>query len=236
MARVLLMRPLEDAIPMEKYLSSKGVSCCLYPLFKPHFFPISPLKNPQALIITSKNAIRSLEKYEELKEIPLYAVGDKTAELAKQKGFLNVSTGSGTGEELIKLIIEKTQRNAGILWHLGGEKKKGNIVESLKKAGFQAEEQIVYSIEDATDFPLPLYKELENHAISHVTFCSPRTTAIFLDLLKQKKLEKITPYMTCLCLSQEVAEKASALSWEKIWISPRPQVIDLMGYFDEKRQ
>ena len=285
MTRVLLMRPLEDALPMAKTLRAKGIEISHHPIFQLHFLPLPLLKNPQALIITSKNAIRALlqqpfdsthsvsfprrresieylfcsnrlldprlrgddnfnrqldsvrvvEQYDELKKIPLYVVGDKTAELAKQTGFLNVSSASGTSQELIQLMIKTAQRDKGMLWHLSGEKVKGNIVESLETAGFEAKRQIVYSIEDAMDLPPSLDDELKNQTISHVIFCSPRTTTVFVNLLKKKKLEKMTCQMICLCLSQDIGEKALSLKWKKLWISPRPNMNDLMGYFDEEK-
>lgn len=235
MPHVLLIRPLEDVTLMAEILKSKGIETSHYPLFKPHFLPLPPLKKPQALIITSKNAIRALQAYKYLKEIPLYVVGDKTAELAKQAGFLNVSSASGTSQELVKLIIKTAQRDKGILWHLSGEKVKGNMIESLKIAGFEAKRKIVYSIEDATDLPASLCMQLQNQIISHVIFCSPRTTTVFINLLKKKKIEKSTCQMISLCLSQDIGENALGLKWKKLWISPKPTIKDLMGYFDEEK-
>ncbi len=94
MLRILLIRPLEDALPIAGILASKGVESLLYPLFRAHFLPIPPLKTPQALIITSKNALRAAAAYDMLKKIPLYVVGDQTARLAQVQGFF---AGAGAG-------------------------------------------------------------------------------------------------------------------------------------------
>jgi len=228
---VLLIRPLEDALPMATILKSKNIEFSHYPLFTPYVLPIPPLDNPQALIITSKNAIRALDEYEDLKKIPLYAVGDKTAELAKKTGFSNIFSAAGTSQELIKLILKTGQRDKGILWHLSGETIRGNIVESLNFAGFEAKRQIVYRIEDIVTLPSSLLTELNNHFISHVIFCSPRTTTVFVSLLKNKKLEKIACKITALCLSQDIGKQASDLKWKKLWISPKPNLNVLMSYF-----
>lgn len=235
MTRVLIMRPTEDALPMLTLLESKGIKCSHYPLFKPHFLPLSPLKNPQALIITSKNAIRAIEGYENIKQIPLYAVGDKTAELAKQKGFLNVLSASGTSQDLIKFVIKNAQPENGILWHLSGEVVKGNIVESLKIEGFEIQNQVVYCLEDVIDLPASLFDELTNDRISHVIFSSSRTTTLFMSLLKKKKLDKKACHIISLCLSQDIGKQALDLKWKKVWISPKPSINDLMGYFNEEK-
>lgn len=235
MRRVLLIRPLEDALPMIVVLRSKGIEVSHYPLFQPHYLPVSLLENPQALIITSKNALRALKNQEEFKNLPLYVVGDKTAELAQKLGFSSVLNASGTTQELIQLISNTAKKEDGILWHLSGEIVKGSMIDTLKNAGFEAERKIVYYIKDAVDLPPALYMELQNQHISHIIFCSPRTTTVFVNLLKKNNLEKITCQMVLLCLSQEIVKKALILKWRKLWVSPQPNLKALMGYFDEER-
>ncbi len=234
MYHVLIIRSLKDAVPMEMALRSKGIEVSHYPLFNPQFFPIPPLNNPQALIVTSKNAIRALAGYDTLKQIPLYAVGDQTGEFAKHSGFFNVLSASGTSEELIQLIVKTERQGKGILWHLSGEHAQGNIIEALTLAGLEAKQQVVYRIEDAIELPQSLCREIKNHSISHVFFCSPRTTSLFINLLKKKRLAKNACHIISLCLSEDVKEKALGVNWRKVWISPRPSINDLMGYFDEE--
>jgi uroporphyrinogen-III synthase len=167
MRRVLLIRPLEDALPLANILKSKGVESLLHPLFEPRFLPLPLLKTPQALIITSKNALRALEGYEELKKIPLYVVGDQTADLAQVNGFLNVFSASGTTQELTKLILCHAHPEKGVLYHLAGEVVKGNIVHELNFRGFEAERHIVYHIQEAENLSEPLLND------PHYVFFSP---------------------------------------------------------------
>ena len=234
MRRVLLIRQIEEALPLSKLLESKGVEPCLYPFFKPHFLSFSPLKNPQALIITSKNALRALEDQEALKKFPLYVVGDQTAHLAQTMGFSEVLSASGTSQELTHLILHHAQREKGVLWHLSGEMIKRNIVKTLQLKGFEAERRIIYRIEEIRNFPAPLLADLRNQKISHVLFFSPHTTSIFVNLLKMNGLEEMTAQMTSLCLSQDVAERALNLKWKKIWISSPPLTQNMIEYFDEE--
>lgn len=234
MSRVLLIRPLEDALPMATVLRDKGIDVSLYPLYQPHFLPIAHLEKAQAFIITSKNALRALKNYEEFKTTLLYVVGDKTAELAKRLGFLNVLSASGTSQELIALILATAKRDKGVLWHLSGEVINRNIADILTCEGFEAERKIVYYIEGAKDFSPSLCYELENQQISHVIFCSPRTTSIFIDLLQKKEMEKITCKIVALCLSQEIEKNTLGLRWKKLWVSPKPNMNALMRYFDEE--
>ncbi len=236
MPRVLLIRPLADALPLAKLLESKGVKSHLYPLFEPHFLPLPPLKTPQGLIITSKNALRAIEGYEELKKVPLYVVGDQTARLAQDMGFSKVSSASGTSQELIELVLNHAHPQKGVLWHLSGEITKGNIANELRTEGFEAERHIVYHIQEAENFPETLLSDLQKEKISHVMFFSPHTTTIFVKLIIKNALEKHAFRMTALCLSHDVAEEAGSIEWKKIWVSPQPTTQNMTGYFDEEKQ
>lgn len=214
--RILIIRPLEDALPMIVDLKSKGIQTSHHPLFKPHYLPVPPLFNPAGLVITSKNAIRALKDAEDLKKFSLYAVGDQTATLAQQHGFLNVMSASGTSHELIKLVIKNAQPGQGTLWYLSGAQVKGNALESLRAAGLDVQRQIVYRIEDAPHLPVALCQELEARTLSHVLFYSPRTTSVFIRLLREAKLEKTIEHMTALCFSEAIREVAAELAWNAV--------------------
>ena len=190
MPSVLLIRPMEEALPLSKILKSKGVKSLLHPLFEPRFLFLPLLKTPQALIITSKNALRAIQGHENLKNVPLYVVGDQTAQLAQDMGFARVTMASGTSQELTKLILNHAHREKGILWHLSGEVVKGNIIKELRAEGFKAERHITYYIKDAEKLPSSLLSDLQNQKISHVMFFSPRTTTIFVNLMNKNNLER----------------------------------------------
>ena len=235
MARVLLIRSQEEADALAKDLQSKGIESVHHPLFAARFFPIPVLKAPQALIITSKNALRALKGIDELKNIPLYGVGNQTALFAQQLGFSNVTSASGTSKELLELILEKADPSKGVMYHLSGTIIKEDLVEKLRVAGFKAKRHIVYQIEDYEELPVALLSSLKNHQISHVMFFSPRTTELFVNLLSKYKVEKEACIMTALCVSHSVAEKAKLLQWAKIWISLQPTIQSMAGYFDEEQ-
>ncbi|MBP6951526.1 MAG: uroporphyrinogen-III synthase [Alphaproteobacteria bacterium] len=235
MTCVLLIRSQEEAYTLAKDIQSKGIESVHHPLFTARFFPIPPLKAPQALIITSKNALRALKGIDDLKNIPLYGVGNQTALFAQQLGFSNVMSASGTSKELLALILKKADPSKGVMYHLSGKIIKGDLVEKLRAAGFKAKRHIVYQIEDYEELPAALLSNLKNHQISHVMFFSPRTTELFVNLLSKYKIEKEACIMTALCVSHSVAEKARLLQWAKIWVSLQPTIQSMAGYFDEEQ-
>lgn len=235
MKDVLLIRPIEDALPIAKILKSKGIEPLLYPLFIPRLLSISLPKDPQAFIITSKNALRAIEEHKELRKTPLYVVGEQTAQLAKEMGFTTILSALGTSQELTQLILNHAHPDKGILWHLSGKLVKGNIVQELQDKGFKAERKIVYRIEEIDHVDPLLFDDIQNQRVSHVMFFSPHTTQMFINLMKKKRLEEKTSQMTALCLSQDIAEKALILKWKKIWISSSPTTRNMIEYFNEKK-
>ena len=234
MPRVLIIRQREDAIPLANSLREKGIIPYVCPLFKPRFLSLPSIQNPQGLIITSKNALRSLRGRTDFHTLPLYTVGDKTAELAKSLGFLNIFSAAGDSKDLLTLITQKASPLKGPLLYLSGAIVKGNITENLSTAGFDIKRHIVYRLESRKAFPSSLKKALVQGEISHILFFSPHTTTLFLNLLKKEKLEAATEKMTSLCLSQDVVKKALDISWREVWASPQPTVEAIMGYFNEK--
>lgn len=235
MRRTLIIRQEEDALSVEKILTQKGESSCVFPLFSPLFFPCPPLDSPQALIITSKNAIRSLQENNNLKSLPLYAVGEKTAEFAREKGFTNTHNVSGDSQDLYRFILQKASPTAGDLLYLSGEVVKGGLVKDLTLAGFTVKRHIVYKLEAAKKLPSALIQSFDRKEISHVLFFSPHTTSLFIDLLKKERLEGMASEMTSLCLSRDVLKVALGIGWREVWVSPRPTLASIIGYFDAEK-
>lgn len=233
MRSILIIRQQEEAFPLADLLSTKGLTPYLCPLFVPHFFPPPSLTGAQGLIITSKNALRALRGRDEVKNIPLYVVGDETADFAKNMGFLTILSASGNAKDLIHLVRQKARPDGGILWHLSGDIITGNIQETLGEEGFDVRRHSVYKIEKTEEFPSSFVLDLKEKVISHVLFFSPHTTALFIHLLKERGLEKFTSQMTAVCLSAEVAAKVSILAWEDVWVSPHPTTQAMMEYFRE---
>jgi uroporphyrinogen-III synthase len=236
MQNVLIIRPQKEALSLAHSLKIRNIKSTLFPLFKPRFLPILDLGTPQAFIITSKNALYSLEGREDLKQIPLFVVGDQTAALAHDMGFTTVYKGSGTSQDLTGVILSHAHPKAGLLLHLSGEKVTGRLIEALREYGFDARRQIVYKIEDAPELPSQLIDSLHNKTLTHVMFFSPRTTMVFVNLLNKSKLERATSHMTSLCLSENVAEKARLIPWVKVWISSEPTAEAMIEHFDEKKE
>ena len=93
--RILVTRPEPDASREAEALAARGHEAVLAPLLNIEFARDVPvdLAGAQALIVTSRNALRALSSRRELEDarkLPLYAVGEATSRAARELGFTTV--------------------------------------------------------------------------------------------------------------------------------------------------
>jgi uroporphyrinogen-III synthase len=98
--RLLVTRPEPDASRQADKLRAMGHDPVLAPLMTIQPIPDASLQleGAQALIVTSRNALRAIATRPELeraRKLPLYAVGDATAREAAALGFARLSPGLG---------------------------------------------------------------------------------------------------------------------------------------------
>ena len=85
--RVLVTRPKDDAAPLMTELKARGIDAVLAPLLTINFFDGSllDLSGVQALLMSSANGVRAFAGRSGNRALPLVAVGDATARVAKHK-------------------------------------------------------------------------------------------------------------------------------------------------------
>src|SRR5262249_49251548 len=146
------------------------------------------LAGAQALIATSRNAIRALVLHpqrDEALKIPLFAVGDATADAARALGFGDVVTGPGRAAELGALIARSASPERGPLLHLAGDTLAFDLNSALKAQGFAMRKAVVYRAVPVETLPGQALELLETRRIDGVILMSPRTAGIFAALLDQ---------------------------------------------------
>src|SRR3569623_3441241 len=111
MVLMLVTRPEPDASETAARLNALDIETVIDPLLIAHTLPTSlpPAEGFAALAVTSANALRALAHRGDLsgyRGLPLYAVGDRTAETARRLGFGNVASAGGTANALVALLVE----------------------------------------------------------------------------------------------------------------------------------
>jgi uroporphyrinogen-III synthase len=110
------------------------------------------LEGVQALLMTSAAAARNAVYRPDMRDLPVYAVGDATAAAAKLAGYETVISAGGDGAALAVLAADRMDPKAGTLLHLRGQEVAGDVTGMLSACGFQTRLVEVYQTHDHPDF------------------------------------------------------------------------------------
>jgi uroporphyrinogen-III synthase len=159
-----------------------------------------PVKDIDAVAITSArsvDAVAGRPQWERLRKLPLFAVGEKSAERARLAGALRVIAGGGTIETLADRIA--AEGCAAKVLYLAGSERSGDLVGDMKRRGLDCWMVEVYNSRTVTDLPGDAVKLLKAGRIDCILVYSRRTA----DALAAA-LDRIAPLsgLRFACLSQ----------------------------------
>lgn len=234
--RLLVTRPEPDATRQAERLAARGHEPVLAPLLAIETATDAPLEldGAQALIVTSRNALRALATHRDLAaslQLPLFAVGEATAKAAAELGFTKVTVGPGTGAELSRLIANALDPNAGALVHLAGETVAFDLKSALQAKGFTLRQPVLYRAVAATRLPESVLALLNAGRLDGVILMSPRTAAIFAALVVRHEALTQASRLDCYCLSAAVAQAVEPLKARAI-VAARPTEEDVLALLD----
>jgi uroporphyrinogen-III synthase len=236
--RLLVTRPEPDARREAAILAGRGHEPVLAPLLAIEFCRDVPLQleGAQALLVTSRNALRALATHPELGralKLPLFAVGDATARAAEELGFAKVATGPGTGAALAELIASELEPERGPLVHLAGETPAFDLQAALERQGFTVYRPVLYRAVPAPEFPAEALELLKAGELDGVILMSPRTAKTFAALLARHGLVTQGTRLICYCLSEAVAEAVAPLGL-RVRVAARPREEDVLALVDSE--
>lgn len=230
-ARLLVTRPSEDAPRVVEALRRIGLGALVEPLIfiEPVAGPGTDLAGVQAVLATSANGVRALAKVEVRRDLPLFTVGDATAECAREAGFESVESAAGDVESLVQLVRGRLDPAAGVLLHVAGSHVAGDLATRLDGAGFRYRRAVLYQARAAKKFSAAAVGALGGGTIDGAIFFSPRTAATFVTLSREARLDGASKGLTAFCLSPAVAEKIRQLPWNRVEVARSPDLESLMA-------
>jgi len=227
--KILVTRPSEDAARTASRLMGLGHEVILAPVTD-----VVPTHNPipdrifDAVIATSANALRMLdtEALAHLRDQQLFCVGAKTALAAKERGFLKITTGRGSGADLVAEIIATLPATAQCLY-LTGTPRKPAIEDGLAKAGIAVTPIELYAMVPVHDWPACPVEDIQTcEAALHFSRASVEALLI---RTAQQGLDTYLASLRHLCLSDDVAAPLRARGLSKITVAPSPQEDELLA-------
>jgi uroporphyrinogen-III synthase len=239
--RLLVTRPEPEALKLRAALEEIGCEATVEPLLSVHFDEPEEidLSETQALIATSRNAIRAIKRQPGLlaiaRGIPLYAVGQATAQDARAAGFELIIAGAGRARDLVPQITATLDPAAGLLVHLAGENLAYNLAGELESHGFRVHQPIVYRTEPLSAFSEDTIEQISTGEIEGVILMSPETAAVYTRLMRRHGLADAARELVHFCLSAAVAKRLAPLGDVPLEVAGEPKLEDILALIDEAR-
>lgn len=232
--RALITRPRENAGAIARALSERDIEPIQEPLLEIRATDHGPidLDGVQAVLLTSAFGAREFATSTERRDLPIFAVGDATADVARNAGFDKVESARGDAEALAMLVMEKLKPADGALLHAGGRTIAGDLAGQLGEAGYEVRRVELYSALPAPALSIETVEALKAGGLDLVLFFSPRTAGTFVRLVQEAGVADRCAQVTALCLSAQVAEAARAVGWRRVEIADRPEQPAMIALVD----
>lgn len=202
--RVLVTRPSADAERTAARLAARGHAPVIAPLMRVVPVPAELPAGIVALLATSANAFVGFTATPAERTLPVFCVGERTADAARAAGHPFVESADGDVEALVRLVLTRFDEDAGPLAYLAGEERTGDLEGRLARLGFAVEVRVVYRALPVEAFDAPTIAALAA-GVDAVLLYSRRTADIFSGLIRAAGLADRLADAALLCLSPQVA-------------------------------
>jgi|SRR5690242_1494747 len=206
--RVVVTRPQADGERTAGVLRAQGHDVMLAPLMKVETVTADLAGQWAAVIITSANApvaIAANPGGAALFPLPAFAVGQRSADAARQAGFRHVTAAGGDVRDLVQTLIAQRTDAAAPLLYLAGEDRAADLIGELAAHGIAAEMRVIYRAV-ATPFPPTLIAALRAGQVDAVLHFSRRSADNYLAGAKAAGITGPALAVRHLCLSPQIAE------------------------------
>ena len=128
-----------------KHLRAAGHNPLAKPVIETRPLAAAPIRgDATALVFTSPNGVRHHRFDPQCRKLPVFAVGERTASLALEKGYVRVYSAAGDRRDLARLIRARLEPSTNCIVHLSAEMPAGDLTGELGRCGFRAERVAVY--------------------------------------------------------------------------------------------
>jgi uroporphyrinogen-III synthase len=229
--RLLIIRDDAGAERTALALRARGHEPIVAPLFGIEILSeVEPGDGPwDAILLTSVNALRGVCTWKgRWRDLPAFAVGDRTAQAMREQGFTAVTSAAGDVNDLADLIVARLTPPARLLY-LAGEERVGDLAGVLRAKNFAVDLVQVYRVVAAQTLP-PNAAAALNGEIDGVLHFSRRSAEAFLTAtrnsgLVEAALRKPVHY----CLSARIAEPLREAGAADVRSAERPDEAALLA-------
>jgi uroporphyrinogen-III synthase len=242
---ILVTRPQPDNEATGESLRARGFDVLLAPMlrFEPVALPADPGADYAAVIVTSANALRAVESQLAelgLLDLPLFAVGDRTAAAAQRAGFATVISAGGDAADLRGLVVAKARkfakaeksRKARPLLYLAGADLSRDLAGELGEHGIEVVTRTVYRMVASQGLPREACDAIARNQVEAVLHYSARSAHAFLDAVRAAGVEISALAIRQCCISATVAAILREAGATQVTVASTPDENDLLDMLD----
>lgn len=228
--RVLVIRPLPNGQRTAAALRTRGHDVLLAPLMQVNPVPADLAGAWRGVIVTSANAIGAVpaQQLEPLQALPLFAVGERSAETARAAGFQTVHSARGDAADLLRLIAAEGAGQTESYLYLAGVERAADIEGDLRRLGIAVTTKVVYGTVPA-DFPPELIDALNRGTLDVVLHFSRRSVGNYLAGARHAGLLGAALRPRQLCIAPNVAAPLTAAGASAVEVASRPDEASLLA-------
>jgi uroporphyrinogen-III synthase len=235
---VLVTRPAPDNEATADALRARGFEPLVASMLV--FQPL-PVQDEEAVysgvILTSANAMRAIAAHpllQRLQRLPVFAVGGRTAQSAREAGFTDVHSAEGDAAALRELILEHVRvRKRSPLLYLAAADLSRDLVGELAARDLNVTWLPVYRMIGLDDFPDDVREAFAGGAIEAVLHYSRRSALAFVAAARRAGLEISALALPQLCLSEPVARTLRDAGAGRAIAAKAPSENDLLNALEQ---
>jgi uroporphyrinogen-III synthase len=223
--RLLLTRPEADAQRTAAALRAQG-----HDVFVASLIRIEPIADAKigagpwaAILITSANAAHAIAAHarvRQLRALPVFAVGQRSAQAMAAAGFADVTSADGNVGDLARRVTERLKPAAALLY-LAGEERSGDLAGELGARGFAVETTVIYRAIAASSLPRAAADALSD-GIDGVLHFSRRSAEAYVNAARATGVLASALKPIHFCLSPQVAEPLEEAGAAVVRVAPQP--------------
>jgi uroporphyrinogen-III synthase len=238
---VLVTRPYPEDEATAASLRTRGFEVLKAPMlrFEPVPFHADGEVDYGAVLVTSANALRGIEpqlKGSPLLALPLFAVGEHTASVARGAGFENVISASGDAGSLRDLVLAgvkaKALKKTSPLLYLAGADLARDLAGEFGERGFAVITHTTYRMAAVSDLPRETSEAFAANRIEAVLHYSRRSARAFLEAARAAGVEISALSIPQCCISDGVASVVRDAGATQVVVAASPDENALFGALD----
>ena len=227
--KILITRPLQQSRRFAKALDKQfgeSLEICISPVLEIKFFRVEiNLKPFDGLIFTSESSVKAFAHLNKKTDKKVYCVGAYTSEVARKSGLSVSHTEKDVGDLKTWLVENESEKT---LLYLCGKHISNNLEMAFEESKITIVSQIIYD---------QIPRKLLPGAIQFLSDVRPVLVPIFsersYEILSRQFKSSMKSSRMAICLSSAIANKIRDDDFEKVLISPRPDLQSLINLVQE---